>query len=102
MVESIVEVFKEEGLYTLEMIEKGAAGRDAAELKLYCHRMKGTARYLGDDDFVQICLDAELAADEGDVDRAIELSEKIKPVTQKYLEFFERDDWMQILKAKSV
>ena len=101
MVCSIVEVFMEEGVYALEMIQKAAAARDAKELKLYCHRMKGTARYIGDNDFVQVCLDAELAADEGDIDEAVRLSKKIKPITEKYLEFFKNDNWQQILKENS-
>lgn len=98
MVCSIVDVFMEEGVYALEMIDKAAAARDIKELKLYCHRMKGTARYIGDNNFVQACLDAEIAADEGDLDEAVRLSKKIKPITEKYLEFFKKDNWQQLLK----
>jgi HPt (histidine-containing phosphotransfer) domain-containing protein len=100
MVCSIVDVFLEEGVYALDMIEKAVAARDGEELKLYCHRMKGTARYIGDEAFVQACLDAEMAATDGKIDEAIELSEKIKPITEKYLDFFKNEDWRRILKQK--
>jgi HPt (histidine-containing phosphotransfer) domain-containing protein len=100
MVESIIEVFQDEGVYTIKMIEEAASKRDGAELKLYCHRMKGTARYLGDEHFVAVCLDAELAAAEGKIDEAVELSKKIRPVTEKYIRFFSRPDWAELLKSK--
>ncbi|MFI4911740.1 MAG: Hpt domain-containing protein [Sedimentisphaeraceae bacterium JB056] len=100
MVDAIIDVFQDEGVYALEMIEKAASDRDAADLKLYCHRMKGTARYLGDEDFVNTCLEAELAAQDGKVDEAVELSKRIRPVTEKYLEFFSRPDWAELLKEK--
>ncbi len=98
MVCSIVDVFMEEGVYALDMIDKAVAARDVEELKLYCHRMKGTARYIGDEAFVQACLDAELAATNGKIDEAIELSSKIKPITERYLDFFKSEDWQRILK----
>lgn len=98
LLDSIVEVFLEEGRYTLGMIEKAIDQASLADLKLYSHRMKGTARYLGDDNFVQTCLAAELAAADGKLDDAEELAKKIKPITECYLEFFSREDWKEQLR----
>jgi len=101
MVRSIIEVFLDEGVYTLGMIDKAVSERNTADIKLYSHRMKGTARYLGDEDFVQKCYAAELAATSGKLDDAIELTKAIRPVTEKYLTFFSRPDWEELLKQKA-
>ena len=98
LLDAIIEVFLEEGKYTLGMIENAIKDESIADIKLYCHRMKGTARYLGDEDFVEVCLAAELAATDGELERAKELAKKIAPPTQKYLDFFSRADWKELLK----
>lgn len=101
VVRSVIEVFLEEGVYTLNMIDKAVSEKNIADLKLYCHRMKGTARYLGDENFVNVCFAAEMAASGGNLEKAIELSANIRPVTQKYLDFFARPDWEELLKSKA-
>ncbi len=101
MVRSIIEVFLEEGVYTLGMIDKAVTERNIADIKLYSHRMKGTARYLGEENFVETCFKAEMAANEGKLDEAIELAKAIRPVTEKYLNFFAREDWEELLKQKA-
>ncbi len=101
MVRSIIEVFLDEGIYTLGMIDKAVSERNISDIKLYSHRMKGTARYFGDEDFVQKCYAAELAATNGNLEEAIALSKAIKPVTEKYINFFSRPDWEELLKHKA-
>jgi len=98
MVEEIVKIFLEDAPRCVELIADAIKSKNPKDLKLYAHRLKGSARHVAAKQLSGKAYRLECAADEKDIEAAASLLGDIKDEFKKIHSFLSRTDWIE--KAK--
>lgn len=100
MVEEIVGMFLKDAPRCMELAGEAVESKNLKDLKLYAHRLKGSAGYVGAVQLSEVCRRLECAADEKDIEAAALLFSDVKEAFEKVMSFLSRDNWIELAKQQ--
>ena len=100
MVEQIVKIFLKDAPRCVELIADAIKTKNPKDLKLYAHRLKGSAGHVAAKQLSEVAYRLECAADEKDIETAASLFDSVKNEFRKVLSFLSRDDWFETAKQQ--
>ncbi len=100
-VEEIVKIFLEDAPRSVELIANAIKTKNLKDLKLYSHRLKGSARHVAAKQLSEIAYRLECAGCENDIEAASLLFDDAKDEFEKVLSFLSRDDWIETAKQQN-
>ncbi len=98
MVGEIVEIFLEDAPQCVKLIADAIKTRNSEDLKLYAHRLRGSARHVAAKELAERAYRLECAGDEKDIDTAALFFDDFKNEFNKVIAFLSETDWVD--KAK--
>ncbi|OXU14120.1 Hpt domain-containing protein [Sedimentisphaera salicampi] len=98
IVEELVEVFVEDGKYCLQKIAEGLSRKDCPQVRLYAHRIKGSARYIAAEKLSEAASKLENASEQSPCGELSDYHEELKNAFFDVVHYFENSDWKSQLK----
>jgi len=100
MVKEIVKIFLKNAPQCVELIADAIKSKNLKDLKLYAHRLRGSARHVAAKQLSEMAYRLECAAYEKDIETAASLLGDIKNEFEKVHSFLSEDGWIEIAKQE--
>ncbi|MHC4461366.1 MAG: CBS domain-containing protein [Planctomycetota bacterium] len=101
VIKEIVEIFLQDGPLCIESIADAIKVKKPADIKLYAHKLKGSASHVGATQLYQTAHHLECAARKKEMATTDSLFEDVKAEFEKVISFLSRDDWIEIAKQQA-
>jgi HPt (histidine-containing phosphotransfer) domain-containing protein len=97
----MAKIFLSEAPEMMDLIAESMKTEDTEQIRLYAHRLKGSASHVAAGQLADKAYELECAAQAEDTSRAAEVFESVKPELDRVVSFFSADDWMETARAKA-
>ena len=102
MLKETVEIVLEDAPQTIELLAEAIAARDSKNVKMYAHKLKGSARHVAASKLTDMLYDLETKGREGLLEGSEALFADIQTELDKLKSFLSQPNWMEKLKAKGI
>ncbi len=101
MIKEVVIAFLEDSPKSLKFISDGIESNNPEEVRLYAHKLKGSASHVGAKNLVEKSYRLECAASKKALDRIPSIFEEIQEEAEKVKAFLSQPDWIARAKEQS-
>ncbi|MHC4365341.1 MAG: CBS domain-containing protein [Planctomycetota bacterium] len=100
MVEEIVKIFLRDAPQCVQLIAEAIRTEYPKDIKLYAHRLRGSARHVAAAKLAEKAYLLECIGDEKDIETAASLFDDLRDEFGKVISFLSEDDWIEVAKQQ--